>query len=26
LSAALRGRSPEHKTFSLTIVTFKVWP
>jgi hypothetical protein len=26
LSAALHGRSPEHKTFSLTIVTFKVWP
>lgn len=26
LNAALRGRSPNHKTFSLTIVTFKVWP
>jgi len=26
LSAALRERSPDHKTFSLTIVTFKVWP
>jgi hypothetical protein len=26
LNAALRGRSPDHKTFSLTIVTFKVWP
>lgn len=26
LNAALRGRTPDHKTFSLTIVTFKVWP
>jgi hypothetical protein len=26
LNAALRGRSPDRKTFSLTIVTFKVWP
>jgi hypothetical protein len=26
LGASLRDRSPEHKTFSLTIVTFKEWP
>jgi hypothetical protein len=26
LNAALRGRSPDRKTFSLTVVTFKVWP
>lgn len=26
LSAALRGRSPDRKTASLTVVTFKVWP
>ncbi len=26
LGASLRDRSPDHKTFSLTIVTFKEWP
>jgi hypothetical protein len=26
LGAALRDRSPDHKTFCLTIVTFKEWP
>jgi len=26
LNATLRGRTPDHKTVSLTVVTFKVWP
>jgi hypothetical protein len=26
LNATLRVRTPDHKTVSLTVVTFKVWP